>query len=201
LPYYGANDFTKEFAVRRILSAFAVLLVLVVSGPNASAAPEEKWYQVDVLVFAQTAPGDDGEQWRTPTTLPEAKDAREPADATDSKLASAMAELQKDTSYSILAHKSWTQRADEKKLTQAVHIHSADDTLNGYVQFFVSRFLHLDLNLQLRDPTNPDLVYAIKDGRRIKTQETTYFDHPRFGALVLVTPTKPPADVTTDLKR
>jgi len=68
-----------------------------------------------------------------------------------------------------------------------VRIRGGDNTLDGTLKFYLSRFLHVDVNLALSADGNPsDQPYRIVDHRRIKTQEINYFDHPKFGILLKV---------------
>jgi hypothetical protein len=57
----------------------------------------------------------------------------------------------------------------------------------------MSRHLHLDVNLLFRDAATASapggsLVYRLSEQRKLKSQETHYFDHPKFGVLVRVMP-------------
>ena len=64
------------------------------------------------------------------------------------------------------------------------------------MRFYLSRFLHVDVNLAFTD-SKLDLtadpapgtatMYRLSEHRRVKTQEYHYFDHPKFGALLRVT--------------
>ena len=70
--------------------------------------------------------------------------------------------------------------------------------LDGSLRFYLSRFLILDLNLALREMQSGGIfsgvseknatIYRLNEPRRIKVSETHYFDHPKFGALVRVSP-------------
>jgi hypothetical protein len=80
--------------------------------------------------------------------------------------------------------------------------------LDGTAQLVRSRFLHLELNLQLRealwDPEQPRFVldengestplppsafrvYAMQQRRQVRTQRMEYFDGPKLGVLAWVT--------------
>jgi hypothetical protein len=75
----------------------------------------------------------------------------------------------------------------------------------GTVQLYLSRFLHVTLNLEFQPPgaasagsfvaspfgLNEVVVqarYSLLDQRRLRSGELHYIDHPLFGVLVLVTP-------------
>jgi len=83
--------------------------------------------------------------------------------------------------------------------------------LDGSVQLRRSRFLHLYLDLEIREPkpqtettfstalqgpapqpdTGPYKIFTLQQNRQIRTGRMHYFDTPQFGALVLVTAISP----------
>jgi len=83
--------------------------------------------------------------------------------------------------------------------------------IDGSVQLRRSRFLHLYLDLEFREPQPVQApvvsrsvpgaqdgkkyrVYALKQNRQIRTGQMQYFDSPQYGALVLVTAIAPALD-------
>ncbi len=75
--------------------------------------------------------------------------------------------------------------------------------IEGTLRVGVARYLHLDLDLLLRKPATPESgtagragtsperglkTYRLDEVRRARSGELHYFDHPQFGALVLITP-------------
>ena len=78
------------------------------------------------------------------------------------------------------------------------------DEVDGITTLSAGRFLHLNVDLVfsklLPGKINPVLPnesakeaqivrrFQLKEARRIKSKELNYFDHPLFGAIVLVTP-------------
>lgn len=71
--------------------------------------------------------------------------------------------------------------------------------LEGLVRLSRGRFLNLGVDLRLRQPGEPprgffnrqaapDRIYRLQQARRVRSGELQYFDHPRFGAIVLITP-------------
>jgi hypothetical protein len=90
------------------------------------------------------------------------------------------------------------QNADARSEAELVRLNTEDGEMDGTFKFFVSRFLHISLNLLFREPEansmfqtgNPDdtsaINYEIREQRRVRSNEIQYFDHPKFGALVMV---------------
>lgn len=181
--------------MRRIL-LFAALLPLLFIAALPVSAEEKKLYQVEILVIENLSPAlVSEEQWAPgPAELPGIAEAVEPTVAlsTSSKLFSALTTLENDANYRILAHRTWTQPAEERQATKPILIRSQDRTLDGVFRFYVSRFFHVELNLAFgeagarQDSGAP--LYRISERRRIRTTEVQYIDHPKFGVLVLVTP-------------
>lgn len=183
----------------------------VLAAPPANA---EKTYRIEAIVFAQPANTDAEERWPTAAALPPALDTVTPTPElpADGKLLPALQAL-KSPPYRVLAQASWTQVAADKAATKPVALHSADGALDGTVVFYVSRFLHSEINLRWRGDMPADApaairsttdtapanvaapartaaapVFYLSERRRIRTAETHYFDHPKFGVLLRVTP-------------
>lgn len=174
---------------------FLLLLPALLLPAQAATTQAEKPYQVEVLVFEHQGAAPADEQWpiEPPAAIrgAVAPNGDLPAGA---KLAETVESLEKDGRYRVLAYAGWTQVPTAKSHTRPVRISGSEASpgeLDGAVTFHVSRFLHLDVNLRLREKDaseeNP-VVYRIRESRRVKSQETQYFDHPRFGLLVRITP-------------
>lgn len=186
--------------MRIVIRLLSALLLLGLALP-ASAAPAEKesTYEVEVLVFENRLPdliGDELLARDAATIRQRALDSAVPPEAATSEpyLQPAISNLlERDGHYRVLAHAHWQQTLDPtgKAAVKPVRITSAKpDELDGTVQFYMSRYLHLDVNLLFRDEEamKSGVVYRIGEQRRVKSQETQYFDHPKFGVLVRVMP-------------
>jgi hypothetical protein len=176
--------------------------MLAVSGPlyAAAVAPDKdsSTYDIEVLVFENRLPELQGDELlaRDPATVRrQALDVAVPPETltTQPTLLPVITDLlEKDGHYRILASSHWRQtlEANPKPAVKPTRIASAAaGELEGAVRFSLSRYLHLDVNMLFRDiSTNlpQPVLYQIREQRRIKSQETNYFDHPRFGVLVRV---------------
>lgn len=117
-----------------------------------------------------------------------------------SSLSLAAEKMASGNSYRVLSHKRWIQSAEPKLDAQPVRIQAAEGAstqLDGTIKFYMSRFLHLDVNLSMQDLESSDNdsdnpadanTYSIKEHRRIKSVDIHYFDHPKFGVLIQVQP-------------
>jgi Peptidoglycan-binding protein, CsiV len=122
--------------------------------------------------------------------------------------------------YKPIMHMAWTQTTVEKELTPPIRLRmlgNAPLRLDGYLTLYLSRYLHLVVDLALdADPSaqlysrnaatsadavsqggyvysdKPDLQpstvrYRIMEDRIFKSGDLRYFDHPKFGVLAKVT--------------
>ncbi len=161
----------------------------------AHGAPANTTYDVEVLVFETTLPTLEGsELWtrdRMRATIPEIAEAitigEKPSG--NSNLSTVAAALERDGSYRILTHQHWQQTAEAKSAVKPVRLRNTDGQVDGALRFYMSRFLHVDLDLVLREKNSAaeNVNYRISEHRRVKTQEVNYFDHPKFGVLVRIT--------------
>ncbi len=183
------NRYWNEI-VKRILALFGCLFIATVH-----AAPATTTYDVEVVVFENRLPQLEGsELWtrdNVHTPIADLADAITAAEAPAGKsnLSVAATALERDGSYRVLVYQHWRQTADEKSATKPVRLRNTDGQLDGTLRFYLSRFLHVDLDLALQEKgaATGELSYRLIENRRIKTQELNYFDHPKFGVLLRVT--------------
>lgn len=166
---------------------FSILLLCSLS----SYAHAQQWYHVEFIVFEQLNTYTD-EAW--PDTSFNISAPLSPSDsgklirpAKNSTLIQTAARLQKSRDYRVLYHKSWQQPIMTKSHSRAVTINSNDGSINGSVRFFKSTYLHAALDLQLmQGAQSPRLI----ESRRIRKKKLYFFDHPKMGALLQITPLK-----------
>ena len=181
-----------------------ILVFTPITLPYA-ATQSSNVYEVEVVVFENRTPDlDGGELWKRDLGISADTDMKDAVTAgeippADSLLSPAAAALEKSGEHHVLAHLRWEQSAEAKSLSQPVKIVNAESGLDGTLRFYLSRYLLVDVNLMLKEVTTggifggadkEGLVYRLSERRRVKLSETNYFDHPRFGALVRVSPVK-----------
>lgn len=204
----------------RIFSAIGLLLGLVLLSPTSyGAATGGANYEVEIVVFKNLMPDLEGKEiWspdRVDASLPDMEKTARAADAKDEKsvLGKAVAAMKEQEKYVVMAHKRWTQGAEAKSTSPVMRISTEEGELDGTFTFYMSRFLHVQLQLLLKEqaeatdqaappattaanaPSNsaepvatPVLAYRIEESRRIRSNQVHYFDHPKFGALVRISP-------------
>lgn len=194
--------------MKPLISVLAILLCLTLSTFSASAAKNPELYEVEIVVFQTKLAYLEGEElWARDvvnTKLPGMANAitAKNIPAIDSPLWKAAGTLEADADYNVLIHKRWLQPAETTSETKWVYLKNARTDplqLEGTVRFYQSRFLHVDVELLLREDGGRGLtatpaadagpkVYRISEQRRIRSRRVNYFDHPKFGALVWVAP-------------
>ena len=165
----------------------------------AATSEKESTYEIEVVVFENRQPeliGDellvrDAEQAKISGL--ESTITPDKAESSPTLSPAITSLLEQDGRYRVLTHLHWIQTVDAKSIAKAVRVSSATpEELDGSIRFYMSRHLHLDVNLLLREAvTGSDprtQVYRLSEQRKVKTQETHYFDHPRLGVLARVMP-------------
>lgn len=117
--------------------------------------------------------------------------------------------LRNSRDFRPLAHAGWRQpiysNANETTLDLA-RVARLPATLDGTASVYVSRFLHLTLALELADnrvgggTSTDSVIFSLAERRKMRSGELHFFDHPRFGALALISRTdrEPPASAPSD---
>lgn len=191
----------------RVLALAALFLTSTVQAASSTTNSPDL-YQIEILVFQNQLSYLEGEELWTEdvvdTELPGITEAvtigSRPAPASD--LSKAAITLEADGNYRVLVHRLWQQPANPRSEAKWVHIKSfslGTPELEGTLRFYQGRYLHVDIELLFRETSagsfsliQPDSavpkVYRVSEHRRIRGREVNYFDHPKFGALVRVTP-------------
>jgi hypothetical protein len=117
--------------------------------------------------------------------------------------------------YEPIMHFGWTQATWPEEQTEAIPLHrfaEVPEGLDGTLTLYLSRFLHLVVDLQLDAPQEEDVEYRptpgygdyaalqdydaqgplpvryrIQENRILRNGELRYYDHPKFGLLAKVT--------------
>ena len=169
----------------RFLHFISITLLLSLS----SYAHAQQWYHVEVIVFEQLNTYTD-EAW--PETSFELSAPLSPSvsgerihPAKNSTLIQTATRLNSSQDYRVLYHKSWQQPIMTKSKSQGVNIQSSDGSVTGSIRFFKSTYLHAALDLQLmQGGQSPRLI----ESRRIRSKKLYFYDHPKMGALLQITP-------------
>ena len=191
---------------RQLLALFVLW-----SAPLAVLA-DSKQYDVEIIIFSHNNQTDHGEAWPyadeadgpSQTSYPGSSFTKLSAD--NFRLKPVRYTLQRAGEYSVLYHRAWRQLAYSPSRAVSYPIGTTTDSgyrLEGVLQLKRGRYLHLDVDLRLLDSVaqapgqfvpSQELprAYRLTERRRLRGDKLQYFDHPRFGLLVLVTPVSTP---------
>jgi hypothetical protein len=184
----------------------SIFLVLAPVAALHAAPAATNMYEIEVVVFENRLSDLEGnELWAREREKPVSAGKDKPVSTgqnppADSGLSAAAAALEKSGRHHVLTHLRWRQTAEAKSVSKPVNIGNTTGGLDGSLRFYLSRFLIVEMNLALRamqgggmfsgTAENDTVVYRLNEPRRIKVSETHYFDHPKFGALVRVSPAR-----------
>ena len=192
----------------RIALILALSLGLSLPASAALTTKPPNRYEIEVLVFQNYLDYLEGQELWTQDTvdkkLPGIEEARDSGAQPDpsSDLSKAAKALEAGGDYLILTHKRWEQEAEPRSSAKWMRVgspNSFESDLIGTMRFYQGRYLHIELELLFRDRSVAMVsstegvvalpqVYRISEHRRIRSLEVNYFDHPKFGVLVQVTP-------------
>lgn len=175
----------------------AVIAFLLLTATTLAGAQER--YQIELILFTQPPlPDVQGElpvknpppfpaeiAWplRQPNTLGVGPEAL-PSD--QHRLTGAANRLRNQPGYQVIWHEAWRQslRGPASAPTVSLPLELRSLGIEGRIRAYQSRFLHLETDIRLTDPT----VWRLHESRRIRPSEVHYLDHPLLGIIVRIDP-------------
>ena len=193
---------------RHFIAALAFALVIVsASLPSAQAqTANPRVYNVEVIVFRNSSGAGGAEDW---SAKPVARGLDTPEAPVTGKFVQAIApaqfqlndvarKLQGTTNYQPSAHFAWQQTASSWGSRAGFTVAKLAGNvpgLSGIIYLESGTYLHLgvSLNYQTSNPPEalaaaPGTVFMLNESRRIRFDKLSYYDHPAFGVIALVTP-------------
>ena len=168
--------------MKKLLIALLLLPALL-----QSAYAKERWYQVEVIIFAQNnSDYHKSERWGADYTLPDFEGSRRLSASssgptafsrlpvTDLKLGGAAAQIKRASDVKLIRHFGWLQPGLEEKKALSVRITDAmpgsgdigsrlsPPRLDGTLRLILSRYLHLQSDLIWYDPLNEEELAALE---------------------------------------
>jgi len=196
------------------LRTFLVALLAYVGGvasPGAAWAqetPNQNVYTVEVVVFRNMSGGGGVEDWSA-KPVPRGPDKPDSAftgrfiqtiPAAQFQLNDVAAKLQNSSNYQPIAHFAWQQTASSwgsRAGFTVAKLAGSVPGLTGTIYLESGTYLHLGMALgyQSSNPpaglgADPGTVFNMAESRRVIPFKPTYFDHPAFGVVALVTRNK-----------
>lgn len=113
------------------------------------------------------------------------------------KLGAVASRLRQSTAYQLLYHGGWSQSlaAQDQTVPTPLPATARAAGLEGTITLYRENFVHVLLDIGLHDiglhrpateEAGGDVVYELRQGRRLRGQSAQYFDHPQFGVILQV---------------
>ncbi len=159
------------------------------------------WYQVEMIVFENLDVPTGGESFAHDPGMPnldkgvflkssggEGLVPYQALSNSRSRLAGVYGALRSSAEYRPIMHVNWQQPSVGRPHVKFVRVNrtgvNAEELVDGIVRIRASHLLHADLDLAFfGDAENH---YRLTQTRKIKLKEVHYFDHPKFGVILLV---------------
>jgi hypothetical protein len=193
---------------RHFIAALAFALVSVSASLSTAQAQtaNPRVYNVEVIVFRNSSGAGGAEDWNA---KPVARGLDTPEAPVTGKFVQAIApaqfqlndvarKLQGTTNYQPIAHFAWQQTASSWGSRAGFTVAKLAGNvpgLSGIIYLESGTYLHLgvSLNYQTSNPPEalaaaPGTVFMLNESRRIRFDKLSYYDHPAFGVIALVTP-------------
>lgn len=157
------------------------------------AAAGERLLQIELIVFQQQVPSTEIFK-QTQTLLKPVAQYAHTSTGTKS-LQTIYHQLQQSKIYQPFYYQSWQILASSNSISLPIAVVEPEADLIGWIKIQRSYFLHLivDLefsptNLEFGAPEPVNIIYRLNEKRRVLLNDLHYLDHPKFGAVVKVSP-------------
>ena len=193
----------------RLLSGvFALVLAVFAAGlPGALAqtTPNPNVYTVEILVFRNLSGAGGPEDWSTRAVARGPEKPESPVTgrfvqsipAAQFQLKDVAARLQNTTNYPPIAHFAWQQTASSWGSRAGFTVQKLAGNvpgLSGIIYLESGTYLHLGMSLNYASSNppaglaaEPGTVFNLSESHRVMPFKLTYYDHPAFGVIALVT--------------
>lgn len=172
------------------------LVICLLLASASMACHAQAWYLVELIVFNNTDPSAlTTERWRSSPGLPDTASAVPLALGSDRvrpmgpsvyRLAGVWQRLRDSGQYRPVRHLAWRQPGTSTSRAPIVQVgEDPDGNVFGTVKVSRSKFLHMELDLLVRDG---DGSYRVQTRRKMSANELHYIDHPLVGILARVSP-------------
>jgi len=183
-PAFAQSYYDVEVIVFELLNANAV--------PFAPSESVNAAAGAGVAPVAGVAPGGAANGAATATAPAPAADTSggrfEPLPPDRLLLNAEYQQLRTSKSYRPLLHQGWRQQmlGPHASVPRTLLEQAGPGLLSGDVKVYSETYLHIDLDLSFDVPGEG--IFRLRDSRRVRSKETHYFDSPRFGVLIRLTP-------------
>jgi len=166
------------------LTQFAILFFCI----NHAAIANQRWFQVELMVFQQQAPNTETFEQVVSEIAPVARYAR--ASAGNKTLQGTYNRLKRSRAFKPFYYQSWRIPVSSGSISRPIDISESDTNLKGWIKIQRGHLIHVIADIEFSPPGDgiEQLIYRINEKRRVLLNEVHYLDHPLFGAIVKVSP-------------
>jgi len=194
----------------KLLAALVLVSLLVaIPGAQAQDGASPTVYTVEVVVFRNLSGSGGQEDWSAKAVARGPEKPESPVTgrfvqaipASQFQLKDVAARLQNTANYQPIAHFAWQQTASSWGSRAGFTVSKLAGSVPGLSGIFYlesGTYLHLgmSLNYQTSNPpaalgADPATVFNLSESRRVIPFKLTYYDHPAFGVVALVTRNRP----------
>ncbi|TXL00209.1 hypothetical protein BMR02_06185 [Methylococcaceae bacterium HT1] len=161
---------------------FAVLLFCF----NSLALAEPRWFQVELIVFQQQAPNSEIFDQIETELKPVARYAQ--VKEGNKTLQSTFNRLQRSSIYQPFYYQAWRISVESGSVSLPIEVSGTDVDLNGWIKVQRGHLLHVIADLEFSPAESEGVIYRLNEKRRVLLNDMHYLDHPKFGAVVKVSP-------------
>ena len=161
---------------------FALLLFCF----NTLVLADQRWFQVELIVFQQHAPRSELFEQTTTEIAPVARYAQ--ARTGKKTLQNTYNRLRRSRSYRPFYYQSWRIPVASGSVSLPIDVAEPDVDLNGWIKIQRGSLLHVIVDLEFSPAEFEGVIYRLNEKRRVLFNELHYLDHPLFGAVVKVSP-------------
>jgi len=156
---------------------------------SAWVVAEERLFQVEVIVFDQSAPTTELFEQTEPEIISSARYAR--VKRGTKTINSYYRQLDRASNYRPFFYESFQVSVKSNRISLPIKISLPSENLEGWVKIQRGQLLHVitDLEYSPADSLESEgMVYRISEKRRVLLNESHFLDHPFFGVLLKVSP-------------
>jgi hypothetical protein len=174
----------------------ALLLLLLLGAILPAVAQGARWYKIEMILFTELgAVARNAEHWAEDPGQPQTLEAIplsvgsarvQALSPSAYRLSGIWSALKRSGDYRPIRHLAWKQPGLSSRSAPLIAVgDELDPEIQGTIKLSRQRFLHLDVDLVLREANQS---YRLKSSRRMRTNELHYLDHPTIGVIAIATP-------------
>ncbi|WP_428355069.1 CsiV family protein [Methyloprofundus sp.] len=150
------------------------------------AMANQRWFQVELMVFQQQAPNTETFAQSQSLIRPVSRYAQASTGA--KTLQGTYNRLKRAGAYQPFYYQSWKIPVASGSISLPIEVTEPAVDLTGWIKIQRGNLLHVIADLEFSPPESAGVIYRLNEKRRVLLNEVHYLDHPKFGVVVKVSP-------------